>query len=187
MVYIQKPHSKDDDFIKRGGSVGATIAFWLTIALFCLFVVLIINASGDSMALGMVLPFSIFIALLMAGVGYLLGKLAATCPSVNTAFLKGAILIGLVVVLGIFLPILIMTKLGTLLFRNDIIYMLSLLAIVTSFGALISGISAIYVRDYRNIQRKRLIPQFTLLELFIIFTLLTVIISATSSISMMRM
>jgi hypothetical protein len=80
-----------------------------------------------------------------------------------------------------------MTKLGTLLFRNDIIYMLSLLAIVTSFGALISGISAIYVRDYRNIQRKRLIPQFTLLELFIIFTLLTVIISATSSISMMRM
>jgi hypothetical protein len=185
MFYLRKNDSKDDDFIKRGGSVGANCAFWISLILISLFFLLNIKSREDARMLAPGVPCSIFISFLMVGVGYLLGRSAAKRPSVNSAFLSGAIVSGLFVLLVIYCPFLLLT-IGKPLTREAIIFMLLLLAFGVSFGSLLSGISAIYIRDYRKFQRQRSIPQFTLLEFFIVFTILAVIISAMTSIAMLR-
>jgi hypothetical protein len=60
-------------------------------------------------------------------------------------------------------------------------------AIITASGSLVSGLAAINVRDRRESGRTRLIPQFTLQEIFIVFTIVSVIISAMTSAAVLRM
>jgi hypothetical protein len=186
----------DDDFGKRGGSVGATIAFWLTLAELGLLVFgTIIHSQGNSddsrqnlLALFGVLfmgfSCSMVVALPMAGLGYLLGKSAAKCRSVNTAFCQGALIIGAIVP-GVLCTLPLLTEFKLVYSRSDLIYILSLFALLTASGSLLFGLVAIYVRDYRKFQRKRLIPQFTMLEFFIIFTIISIIISAMTSLTVL--
>ena len=189
MVYIQKPHSKDDDFIKRGGRVGAVIAFGMTFAPCCLVFLFLSGNSADK--LGVViggLTCTLLSTIIMASCGSLLGKSAARRPSVNAAFLQGAIISGLTIfgiTIIILAPHLLHYQLEVFS-RNELLHLFCLLIILTASGTLISGLAAIYVRDYRQSQTKRWIPQFTLQEMIVVFTIISIIISAMTSFAVLR-
>ena len=57
---------------------------------------------------------------------------------------------------------------------------------MSTAGSLASDIAAIYVRDYWKVQRKRWIPQLTVNEMIIVFTLVSVIIIALTTLSVLR-
>lgn len=127
------------------------------------------------------LPCSFVMAVLMAPIGNIIGKWAATRPSVNSAFSQGAIDSGLLNFLFLS-PFFLFSLSGNLSDSVKIIcvFILFLISISTSV-CFHSGLTAIYVRDYRQTGRKRPIPQFTLQEMLILFSLLTVIMSAFAS------
>lgn len=179
----------EEDFIRYGGRVGAAIAFWMSLIPLCLLLLLSdgIHAK-DIISLIMEIIGSIIVGvlisigpvLLLSAGGYSLGKMAAKCASVNSAILLGTIVFSLIA-LVVFTPFFIWIH-EVRLTRSDLLFFFLLYAILVAFFSLISSIAAIYVRDYRQFQRKRWIPQFTLQEMFIVFFLLSVIISALSSI-----
>ncbi|MCC6127213.1 MAG: hypothetical protein IT426_19805 [Pirellulales bacterium] len=183
----------NDDFIKRGGSAGAAIAFWMTLAvLFLAFLIkcswLVDSIRDSKLSLGekigvMLIGFScsMFVALPAAGVGYLMGKSAARCRSANMAFLQGAIFPG-AILLGLSITFFLASVFQLDYSRSDLTNALGLFAIFTASSSLLFGLVAIYVRDYRQTGRKRPIPQFTLLEMLLVFTIIAVIISAITSI-----
>jgi hypothetical protein len=123
------------------------------------------------------------LALLVAPLGYFWGKDAAMCRSIWIAFLRGAGFCG-----AIAGAITMLVWIGSFLMQTRRDSFFELCAMLFSrgfalacFGAFLSGVSAIYVRDFRALQRSRLLPQFTMQEMLVIFTLLGIIISITTS------
>jgi hypothetical protein len=103
--------------------------------------------------------------------GIIVGEIIKKSKNVNMAFLLGFFVFGL---LAIGLGALYYFFDKAIISQNGIL----LILIVAACGAILTGISSIYVRDYRCFQQLRPIPQFSLLELLIFFTLTSVVISA---------
>jgi hypothetical protein len=187
----------DDDFIKYGGKVGAALTFWLTVSLFFLFAMILIFRSLDksntalsltderviTAIIGLVLGLicSITIATPVALLGYLLGKAAVKCSSVNRAFFQGASVI-IALPVGLFLAEFYFLFNRITFSWRDVVFVVIVSTIFVVSSSMISGLTAIYVRDYRYFGRKRLFPQFTLQEMMLIFTLVAIIISSLTSI-----
>ncbi len=154
-----------DELIQRGGCAGAAIATTVT------FVVLLAVAFSadrprfvsDMVSGGLCLLF------FTMTLGYFAGLEGARSKSTRDAFLKGAFFFScaLVVFAVLFFWL---TALGTLTIHHFLIS-LAFSVLLISTGALVSGMAAIVVRDYRDRKRWRLIPQFTLQELMIVITL----------------
>ncbi len=118
--------------------------------------------------------------------GYFIAKKCANTQSVNLAFLKGGVLIGLTGTVFI-LPIIIRFFYA---YGNEqgiiFVYFASILGIIyICSGSILGGWAAIMARDYRKFQRIRLLPQYTISELFILITLSAVILSSIMSISLL--
>jgi hypothetical protein len=179
------PSPTGNDFIRRGRRVGAALALGMTFVSFCTISVLGGGSASqnDRLALGFVA--SLAPALLAAFGGTFLGELATICPTTTSAFVRGAVYPVLVAaVLGVpFLPFIALLRIQ---WSRDAIPLLCLSVPLPVSGALVAGIAAIYIRDYRESQRKRWIPQITIQEMLIVFTLITVIISAATSLRSFR-
>jgi hypothetical protein len=181
--------SSSENFTIRGGCVGAVIVYFISLGLVAASILpsmfrerlgwrsLQLKETLEVVGLAMMLSF------VAAAIGFFAGKEGARSRSVNAAFRQGGIFCGLAATVCI---------LGFLLtsFRTESIYAIGFYAlriffliIVTASSALVSGMAAIAVRDRRESGRNRLIPQFTLQEIFIVFTLAAVIISSLTSIA----
>ncbi|MGA2797694.1 MAG: hypothetical protein ABSE63_08960 [Thermoguttaceae bacterium] len=118
--------------------------------------------------------------------GYFTGKKCANTQSVIFAFLKGGVFIGLTGAVFI-LPIIIRFIYDYGIKQGIIfIYFIVILGVIyICAGSILGGWAAIMARDYRNFQRVRLLPQYTISELFIIITLVAVIFGSIMSISLL--
>jgi hypothetical protein len=186
----------DDDFIKRGERVGSAFVFWLTFPPCCwMCLALLVDLFSGTSSIDKI--FVVITVLPIAGVsiwtltaaGSFLGKAAARCRSVNAAFIWGGFISGLTIFSITFVllfPFFLLSHFD-LFPRKDLIPLFFVLSIISAFGSLISGLAAIYVRDYRQSQRKRWIPQFTLQEIFIVFTIVSIISSAMTSVAVLRL
>jgi hypothetical protein len=174
----------DDDFIRRGGRVGGAIAFLMIFLPFCsMYVLSFFSPARDRLGVRITaLPCSFVMAALMATIGSLIGKWAATRPTANSAFLRGGIISGLISV-GLFAPLSVLGLLFDQMYEfiKYISVFLLLTILITACVSFLSGLTAICVRDCRQTGRKRLIPQFTLQEMLIVFSLLAVIMSVLAS------
>jgi hypothetical protein len=134
-----------------------------------------------------VFKLSLMLSFVAAAVGFFAGREGAKSRSVNAAFLWGGILCGLATflcLLGLFFTS----------FRTESVYTTGFyilraifFTITTASGSLVAGMAAIAVRDRRDFGRTRWIPQFTLQEIFIVFTIVSVIISAMASTAVLRL
>jgi hypothetical protein len=180
-------------FTFRGGCLGAVLVYLISL-------VLIVAGILPTMYRGRldwhsletpeaqhVVYVALQLAFVAAVIGFFAGREGARCLSVNAAFLRGGILCGLAT--AICLPVLSFTYFRTLHIYTSGFYILCVLffTILTASGALVSGLAAIVVRDRRDSGRNRLIPQFTLQEIFIVFTIVSIIISAMTSVAVLRM
>jgi hypothetical protein len=175
----------NSEIVKRGGGVGSSLTF-------CIAFPTIFAAFLTSLDVGSTLSafvVALMISLILAVFGYLWGSEAARCPTVKAAFFWGAKLAslvfgGLIVVPSLFsylyvkieIPVLHLVFLGALLF----------IVIISTIGSLVSGLTAIYIRDFIRFKRKRLIPQFTLQEMFAVTTLIAIIFSSISCAALLR-
>ena len=130
-----------------------------------------------------------FLVIVMAVLGHFWGMDAAKCGGVNAAFLLGAKIAALIYVLFFLLSYFespYFLKLSFLFPRQISVIAFFQLVIISGSGSLHSGLTAIYVRDYLEFERPRRIPQFTLQEIFIAFTIASIIISAITTITVLR-
>ncbi|MCC6127043.1 MAG: hypothetical protein IT426_18950 [Pirellulales bacterium] len=188
-----KQPSPPATFTLRGGLLGAILVYLISLAL----IVAIILPTMYRDRLGWdslntpesldVVKIAIKLSLVAAVIGFFAGKEGARCQSVNAAFLRGGILCGLATLICI--PVLSFTYFRTLHIYTTGFYALCAIAfaILTASGAIVSGLAAIVVRDRRESGRNRFIPQFTLQEIFIAFTIVSIIISALASAAALRL
>jgi hypothetical protein len=115
---------------------------------------------------------------LAVAAGNHLGGMAAKCTNAINAFWRGASS-GLIAI-ALSFPFLL---LFSFIIRSsqDLFFLLCLYAFLTFSGSLVAGVAAIYIRDYRQFQRKRWIPQFSLQEMFIVFTLISMKIACLTA------
>jgi hypothetical protein len=171
------PPAPPDSFTLRSRRVGAMLALGLMLAsVFLMFVL----RSGDAHSLFYRLATGLFLLLMPLAVaaGNYLGGMAAKCANASNAFWRGASSGPIAVALSF--PFL----LGfSFIIRSsrDIYVLLCVYAFLAFSGSLVTGVAAIYVRDYRQFQSKRWIPQFTLQEMFIVFTLISMIIACLTA------
>jgi hypothetical protein len=185
--------SPPGNFTRRGGCVGAILVYVLSICLIlAVFVPTMYRERIGWSSLITPETLHVFIialigAFVAAIIGFFAGREGARCRSVNRAFLQGGIFCGLATL--ICLPLLYFTYFRSLHIFTSGFYILcaTFFAILTASGALVSGLAAIVVRDRREFGRARLIPQFTLQEVFIVFTIVSIIISAMASSVALRM
>lgn len=164
-----------EDLTRIGGFAGATIAFTVTVLAMAAAVIGSGRGPASSDFFGLAC-----ISLIPTSLGYFAGKEGARSKTVPGAFVKGAVFFGCATgVCGV---------IGYALLRNESVDRFRTLAavvvlasLVTCTASLVSGAAAVYVRDYRQIKRFRLFPQFTLQELMIVMTLVGVISSAIAS------
>jgi hypothetical protein len=178
----------DYQFIRRGGVLGALIAFIVTIVAMPLFVMASTRGARDPLIepalIDIAVQTAVCLSFLFAALGYIAGREGARSETIVRACIKGAALFA--VATAIFILINFPRSSGP--------FPSQLLATIASFscsmvagGALASGLAAIVVRDRRQFGRARLIPQFTLQEIFIVFTIVSVIISALASSAVLRL
>ncbi|MBN2578005.1 MAG: hypothetical protein JXB10_03360 [Pirellulales bacterium] len=158
-----------DPAVKRSGWVGGVIVFLIT------FIPSVGSCSWDSRvaiqeSVGFLLLI-FFVSLLTGLFGSLLGRFGANQVKISKAFIMGGVISSLVPVIGFLI--------SAILDWDWLFVFLGLLVIFLCFsaGSLISGIGAIIARDYRRFQRGRFFPQFTLMELLIVITLVAVMCS----------
>jgi hypothetical protein len=192
-IDTSNPLSPPATFILRGSFLGAILFYLLSLAL----IAAIFLPSMYRERLGWkslltpetfsVLSISALLSLITAMIGFFVGREGARCPTVNAAFLRGGILCGSATMVS--LPLLFFTYFRTLKIYTSGFFILCIvfLAILTASGSLVSGLAAILVRDRRESGYTRLIPQFTLQEIFIVFTIVSIIISAMTSVAVLRM
>ena len=126
---------------------------------------------------------SLLLSPLSALLGYIIGKTGAKSQNVMFAFGQGGMIAFLASICFV-IPIFILG------IRSGIVkiyfyYMIFLSLILICYGSLISGVFAIISRDFRQFQRMRFFPQFTISELLIITTLAAIILSSFVSINKM--
>jgi hypothetical protein len=180
---------KDNLDLRVGGHAGAGIAFLIA---YLTGVTILLSEYFTSRWTHLPL-FEVFfsplcLACTASMLGYLSGRLAGRCKSVNRAFVWGG---GAFVLLfaGVFLLVFCLSELSLKVGRDYFIYIKMIVAfapILGSFaawGSLLCGLSAIVVRDFRQTKRMRLVPQFTLQELLIAVTLSIVLMSCVASVS----
>jgi hypothetical protein len=188
MVRFNTNPVPDERTLKRGGSAGAAVAFWIA---FFLTFPMALRSFLDAFLVAAVfyaLLCAFGAALVAAVLGHLWGMDAAKCPTVNAAFLRGGKIAAL-----IYAAFFALAYLETPYFQKMSLLFPGVISIITFFqlvivagvGALHSGLTAIYVRDYLEFDRIRKIPQFTLQEIFIVFTIVSVIISAMTTIAVL--
>ena len=183
----------DDKYIKYGGRIGVAIAFVMVLIppglQLCIHY---IKDSGQVLDELYIFAYTLWAPIfLISMIGNFLGKKAAENPNVHWAMVKGGFYAWLFTFISTF-PLYIIyfcmnlhLVTDTNLIQNWIPIYFFLLLIMICLGAIHGGLTAIYVRDYRQIQRLRLIPQFNLQELLIIFSLLTVFFSALATIAVL--
>jgi hypothetical protein len=174
----------EENIIKYGGRVGAIVACVMVFAFLCFFACIanIEHPSQIVRAVNVAIVPMTIPTLVIAGIGYLLGKMAARVKRLSWAIISDGIYAGLMF-LGISCPALVVyVRSLNLPTRNNLIppYLLTL-TIMVACGAIHGELTTIYVRDYHENRRTRLVPQFTLQELFIFLGLLSVIVSALAT------
>lgn len=187
------PPSPPATFTRRGGCVGAILVYVLSLALIAsVFLPAVYRerlgwsslVTSEAFA---VVRIAIMLSFVAAVIGFFAGREGARRKSVNAAFVWGAVLCGLATL--VCFPILFITYFRWIRIYTSGIFILSALffTILTASGSLVAGLAAIVVRDRRESGRNRLIPQFTLQEIFILFTIASIIISALSSVAVLRL
>jgi hypothetical protein len=188
-----KQPSPPATFTLRGGCLGAILVYLLSLAMIVAACLSTMNRERQGWS-SLTTPESwhlIMLAfefsLIAAVLGFFMGREGARRKNVNAAFLWGGILCGLATL--ICLPTLYFTYFRVIRIYTSGIVIISVLffIILTASGSLVSGLAAIVVRDRREFGRARLIPQFTLQEIFIVFTIASIIISALSSSALLRL
>jgi hypothetical protein len=180
------PSPTRDDCIRHGRLIGGLVALGLTIVPICLGTLL--GNVNANLIQRIIMGFGVSLMpdLLAVLVGLYLGEMAAKCRTINIAFVRGAFYTGLAVVVLV-LPF-IWFNLSYLNVQSSRVWfgLLCFFAPMPAAGSLASGVAAIYVRDYWEFRRKRWIPQFTLKQLFIIFTIASIMISSMTSLATLR-
>jgi hypothetical protein len=192
-IDTSNPLSPPKTFSLRGGCLGAILVYVISLVLIAavFFPSVYRERLGWSSLMTaeslQVVKIALMLAFIAALIGFFAGREGARCKTVNAAFLRGAILCGLATL--ICLPTLFFTYFRAIKMYTSGFFILCLIfiAIITASGALVSGLAAIAVRDCREFGRARLIPQFTLQEIFIVFTIVSIIISAMTSVAVLRM
>jgi hypothetical protein len=171
----------DDDFTAIGGYAGATIAFSVTVVTMGAVIV----ASGRGGNLSEMVFGLACLTLIPTSLGYFAGKEGARSKTVPMAFVKGAVFFGCA-----------MAVCGTGYFfllaaepispRQVCLAPIIVSVLVINTASLVSGMAAIYVRDFRQFKRFPIVPQFTLQELMIVTTLVGVVLSAIASMACLR-
>jgi hypothetical protein len=179
----------EDDSPKYGGRAGAAVAFVMISVLLGILLFAKYLADSDRLLDSiLIVAYPLWIpAVVLVAIGYVLGKRAAMLPGVNRAMARGAAYAGLFV-LAFTLPAFIVyfRMLHGLKSRTNLIpHYLLITLIVIALGAVHGGITAIYIRDHRHTQRARLISQFTLQEMLIVFSLFAIISSLMATIAVL--
>jgi prepilin-type N-terminal cleavage/methylation domain-containing protein len=125
-------------------------------------------------------------ALIPAVLGFFAGSEGARSSTPPRAFLRGLVFFGCAVGVCGGIAYLILRNESVDSFRA-LVTAVVFWSLVTCTASLVSGVAAIYVRDYRQFQRFRLFPQFTLQELMIVMTLVAIISSAIASAAFARL
>jgi hypothetical protein len=188
-----KPPAPPENFTRRGGCVGAVIVYLISMGLIAANFLPAVYQDRLGLVSLMtpetvkVIKIAFGLAFVAALIGFFAGREGARSRNVNAAFLWGGILCGLatfICLLGLFLTS----------FRTESVYTSGffilraiLFTITTASGSLVAGMAAIVVRDRRDFGRTRWIPQFTLQEIFIVFTIVSIIISAMASTAVLRL
>jgi hypothetical protein len=180
-------------FTLRGGCVGAVLVYGISLLLIVATVVPSMYRgrlgwkSLDTPETMAIVKIAILLSFVSAAIGFFAGREGAKRKTVNAAFLWGGILCGLATLVS--LPLLFFTYFRFLKIYTAGFYIVCALfiAIITASGSLVSGLAAIVVRDRRDFGRTRLIPQFTLQEIFIVFTIVSVIISSLATAFALRL
>jgi hypothetical protein len=175
--------------IRLGGCVGSIIAFLIAYLGLIAYILGYYYNSRWSYVSWPVLIFAPLCSALAAALfGFLAGRMASRSKSVNRAFLFGG-LVFFFIVFGSFLLPFFFFQLNSAIGKNSFIYMklgiafTPVLGCAVLGGSLLCGLTAIIVRDYRQSQKIRLIPQFTLQELLIVITLSIFLMSLIASIA----
>jgi hypothetical protein len=114
--------------------------------------------------------------------GYVVGKTGAKSQTVKFAFGQGG-MIAFLASVCLIIPIFIFgIESGIIKLYSH--YMIYLSLSLICYGSLLSGMFAIISRDYRQFQRLRIIPQFTLGEILTVIFLVAVIMGSFTSINM---
>jgi hypothetical protein len=188
-----KRSSPPATFTLRGGCLGAVLVYLISLAMIVAYILPTMYrdrlgwASLNTPETLQVVKIALMLSFVAAAIGFFAGREGARCRSVNAAFLRGGILCGLATL--ICLPVLSFTYFRALHIYTTGFYALCAIsfAILTASGAIVCGLAAIVVRDRRESGRTRLIPQFTLQEIFIAFTIVSIIISALASAAALRL
>jgi hypothetical protein len=125
---------------------------------------------------------SIVLSLLSGLLGYFIGKTGAKSRNVMFAFGQGG-MIALLASICFELPIVVF-GMGSDIVKTYFHYMIYSSLILICFGSLLSGLFAIISRDFRQFQRLRILPQFTIGEVLAIISLVAVILGSFMSINM---
>ncbi|MCC6125661.1 MAG: hypothetical protein IT426_11910 [Pirellulales bacterium] len=178
-----------NDDSSRGGCAGASIAFVITFAGVPLFIMGATQGPRDPFfeptMVGAALGSALCVSFILAALGYFAGLEGARSKTVVRAFVKGAILFACAMGVYGILAIALIARNAVMPFALLII--LNVSCLVVASGALISGMAAIVVRDYRQFGRTRFFPQFTLQELMIVTTLVGIILSTLSTMVILRL
>jgi hypothetical protein len=179
----------DEDLITRGGAVGAIIAF--TVTFLAVVVLAIANSQGPrSVRFFEILPGMACFSVIPTSLGYFAGKEGARSKTVPGAFIKGAVFFGCAMAVCGFVYFILLLNIvnetASVTARAVVLAPIVLSVLVVGTASLVSGLAAIFVRDYRQFNRLRLLPQFTLQELMIVTTLVAIILSAIASMAWLR-
>jgi hypothetical protein len=168
-----------EDLTPLGGLVGAAIAFTVTV------IAMIAAMVGDSRGIrSSDFPQALFalscVALIPTSLGMFAGREGARSKTVPMAFVKGAMFFGCAMAVCGLLAFMILAS-ETVTPSRALLAVAVFSSLVICTAPLVSGMAAIYVRDYRQFKRVRLIPQFMLQEMMIVTTLVAIILSAIAS------
>jgi hypothetical protein len=167
----------DKKILNRSGLIGAVILILVTL-------LSLMVPSISSLAVLKALWMATVGACFLTGIlGYVTGRMGAKSQSVGYA-MRTAGLCYFIATTVCALPAVVVMSYRFSERLATMAYYLGFYSIVvfTCAGALLSGLAAIAARDYRQFQRPRLIPQFSMGELFIVVTLVAVILGSVMSI-----
>jgi hypothetical protein len=160
---------------KRGRFIGGVLALMMT--MFFNGFVLYIGGKNENywdQLIGTILLTS----LVTVPFGICLGHMASKCKTTPSAFFRGACGSCLFAFFFFFPAFLAQyADFSKFPFSQHPYFFSCFLAIFVAQGSLLTGVAAIYVRDYWKFKRKRWIPQFSLREMLICFTLISVVIA----------